>query len=358
MDAIRKLLRRAVSVVQPGQSGQTYRSESALPVPAAMLPSLVAHADWSTDARKRWMPLAIRADDRYKARPPEPVGDTGTLLRRLRSMGGEGPVMVGFDFPIGVPASYARMAGVNDFLAWLPKIGAGEWSHFFDVAQRPGEISMRRPFYPPRSEDKGEFHQRHIRDALGLDPVDDLRRLCERRHSDRLLDASPLFWTLGPQQVGKAAISGWRDMLEPGLRDPELPLVIWPFSGHLSELLKPGSLVVVETYPAEFYHQLKLVNLSGRQKSSKRLQTTRSANAPPLLAWADASGVDLHPALHNDIRDGFGSSPGGEDPFDATVGLFGMLNVLLGRRAFNEPESEELRNIEGWMFGQRATVKT
>lgn len=340
-------------VVQAGQSGLTTQSENSLPFPVTMRPSLVAHADWGTAATKRWMTCAIRAGDRYVVGPPEPVGDTHTLLRRLRSMGLGGPVIIGFDFPIGVATSYARQAGVDDFLAWLPRLGAEEWHRFYDVAERPEEISTRRPFYPFRP---GGTSQSHLLDALGMNTADDIRRQCELHHPDRPA-ASPLFWTLGAQQVGKAAISGWREVLGPGLQDPELSVAIWPFSGRLREVLKPGHLVIVETYPAEFYHHLGVVWTSGRpgQKSGKRSQIDRAANAPPLLAWADATRVDLHLAMQDAIRNGFGTSASGEDRFDATIGLFGMLNVLLGHRRIDEPKSEEIRGIEGWIFGQRAT---
>lgn len=340
-------------VVQAGQSGPTTQSENSLPFPATMCPSLVAHADWGTAPKKRWMTCAIRAGDRYAVGPPEPVGDTSTLLQRLRSIGVEGPVIVGFDFPIGVAASYAQKAGVNEFLAWLPRLGTAEWDRFYDVAERPEEISTRRPFYPFRP---GGTRLRYLLDAVRITTAVDLLRCCERPHPNRPA-ASPLFWTLGAKQVGKAAISGWREVLGPGLRDPELSMAIWPFSGHLSELLRPGRLVVVETYPAEFYHHLGVVwssSLAG-QKSGKRSQAARAANALPLVQWADASGVDLDPALKESIRNGFGPSSSGEDQFDATIGLFGMLNVLLGHHVIGEPGNEEIRKIEGWIFGQRAT---
>jgi hypothetical protein len=335
-----------------GQSGQIPRSQGDLPFPATVLPSLVAHADWGTEAKKRWMVCAIRVGDRYALRPPELVGDTRTLLRRLRSMGKGGPVMIGFDFPIGVAANYARTVGVDDFLAWLPRLGTGEWNRFYDVAEHREQISTHRPFYPFRP---GGTSQSHLLKALGMDTADDIRRQCELRHPDRAA-ASPLFWTLGAQQVGKAAIFGWRDVLGPGLRDPDLALAIWPFSGRLHEVLSPGRLVVVETYPAEFYHHLGVVWTSGLPagEGGKRSQNARAANAIPLQAWADSSGIDLHPDLRDAIREGFGASSSGEDQFDATVGLFGMLNVLLGHWVIHEPESELIRNIEGWIFGQRA----
>lgn len=324
--------------------------------PMSNLPSLVAHADWGTKATKRWMTCAVRDGDHYTAEPPEPVGDTSTLLRRLQSRGFEGPVIVGFDFPIGVPSNYARKVWVDDFLNWLPRLGEGEWARFYEVAERPKEISCHRPFYPMRNGRRGETPQSHLLNALRMNTANDIRRQCELHNSDRRA-ASPLFWTIGAQQVGKAAISGWREVLGPGLRDPELTLVIWPFSGRLRELMKPGHLVVVETYPAEFYHHLGIVWTSSApgQKSGKRSQSDRAANAHSLMKWADSSGVYLDPSLQDAIQNGFGSRPEGEDQFDATIGLFGMLNVLLGHRAIDEPDSGEIRNIEGWIFGQRAT---
>ena len=33
----------------------------------------------------------------------------------------------------------------------------------------------------------------------------------------------------------------------------EKPVLRWPFDGSLNDLLKPGSTVIVETYPAECY---------------------------------------------------------------------------------------------------------
>jgi len=61
--------------------------------------------------------------------------------------------------------------------------------------------------------------------------------------------------------------------------------------------------------------------------------------------------VQLSAALAGDIRDGFGDSPDGEDRFDATVGLFGMLNVIFGHRLSGEPPDPVVRQIEGWILG-------
>jgi hypothetical protein len=52
------------------------------------------------------------------------------------------------------------------------------------------------------------------------------------------------------------------------------------------------------------------------------------------------------------LRDGFGPNDDGEDPFDALIGLFGMLNVLLGRQSSGEPSDPRVRRIEGWILGR------
>jgi hypothetical protein len=37
------------------------------------------------------------------------------------------------------------------------------------------------------------------------------------------------------------------------------------------------------------------------------------------------------------------------------VGLFGMLNVVLGRLPCGEPDDPVVRRIEGWILGQSAS---
>ena len=45
-----------------------------------------------------------------------------------------------------------------------------------------------------------------------------------------------MFWTLGGNQVGKAMIVGWRDLLAPARRAGG-DVAIWPFDGALAELM-------------------------------------------------------------------------------------------------------------------------
>lgn len=312
-------------------------------------PKLVAHADWSVAPAKRWLALAALQAGAYRAQPSQPVGDPQTLLSRLRALAGpDGAVLLGVDLPIGLPLAYARQVGVDDFVTWLPRLGQGVWRDFHRVAEGRDEISLHRPFYPHRP---GGTKQAYLLQALNVATIDDLRRRCDRAHSDRRA-AAALFWTMGAQQVGKAALHAWQHLLTPGLASSEVSL--WPFQGALAELLQPGRIVVAETYPAECYRHLG-VRFSSPQSgvpAGKRVQAARAAQAQRLLDRAGQAGVELDPGLRAAIVDGFGANSDGEDRFDAIVGLFGLLSVVWGRQPAGDPTDPAIRRVEGWILGQ------
>ena len=319
------------------------------------LPAVVAHADWSVDPKKRWVALALRDGAGYRAAAPQPVGALESFLARLIAAARRpGPVLLGVDFPLGLPAAYAASAGVAAFRAWLPGLGRGRWREFFAVAARPEEVALTRPFFPARPGAKGEFSRRQLLDGLGLESYGELLRRCDRATAARPA-AAALFWTLGAQQVGKAALAAWRDLLIPALADGQ-DIAIWPFDGPLHEVLAgaPGRIVVAETYPAEVYGHLGLAfpRPAPGARGGKRVQAARAANAAALIGRSQALGAALDADLRTAIEDGFGPAPAGEDPFDATVGLLGMINVLRGKRPPGDPEDPVTRNIEGWIFGQ------
>ena len=320
------------------------------------LPAVIAHADWSLDASKRWVARAVHeGGGRYHAFAPEPVGELARFLDRIRGCARQaGPLFLGFDFPLGLPRAYARRAGIGDFRGFLSTLDRDPWRRFFCVAERPEEVSPTRPFYPAKAGKRGTVARRHLLQGLGLDSYQDLLRACDRASPARPA-ACAIFWTLGPQQVGKAAIVGWRDLLIPAL-DGRHDLALWPFDGELDELLARHDIVAAETYPAEVYRHLGLGPGDARRKQSKRRQAARAGSASRLLERAGRLDLRLNPGLRAAITDGFGPSPDGEDPFDATVGLLGMVNVVLGRRRPGTPCDPEIRRIEGWILGQEATV--
>jgi hypothetical protein len=306
------------------------------------LPTFVYHADWGTDPKKRWLCKAVLEVGRYRAQAPVLAGDHFGLLNRIKDEIGEtGTAVVGFDFPIGIPARYAALLGITEFKPFLMQLGQGDFSDFYRISASSAEVSKYRPFYPFRP---GGTKQSHLWSGLGLTCIDDLRRKCELANGGRRA-ACPLFWTLGANQVGRAAIIGWRDVLAPAL-SKENPVLLWPFDGSLGDLLKPGNTVVVETYPAECYGWF----FQGAPLRGKGKPEVRRGVAPALLNWAQLANVTLDPELRRTIEDGFPN----DDAFDAAAGLFGMLEVLTNRRESGEPDDEKVRTLEGWILGQKA----
>jgi len=319
----------------------------AVQLPTTMWPAIVAHADWGSNENKRWMCVAeLGPDGRYCVAAPEPVGPSPTLIERMTSRAREGRALIGFDFPIGVPSSYADRAGVSSFLELLPALGNGRWGQFYDVAESAEEISPERPFYPMRP---GGTKQHHLTEALSVDSMTDLLRRCDRKSETRGA-ASSIFWTLGGKQVGKAAIIGWRDVLAPVLADGSADVAIWPFDGNLHDLVTRHHVTIAETYPAEACLHLGMTPPGNRW--SKTSQEGRRSQAPHLLAWAKRRSVELTPELSAQIEDGFGPPKDSEDPFDALVGLLSMLEVVMGHRPDGAPDDPSVRKVEGWILGQ------
>jgi hypothetical protein len=305
-----------------------------------MHPTHIFHADWGTAANKRWLASAsLGSDGRFISHAPTRIENHTDLIPRIRrEIGDDGCALVGFDFPIGIPAAYARLAEVVEFKRFLRKLDQEARPDFYSVATTQSEISVRRPFYP---FSPGGKKQAHLLKALGLRDSNDLRRECEKKQVGRRA-ACPLFWTLGANQVGKGAIIGWRDVLVPALSDDK-QVMLWPFDGHLLDLLTTGKIVIAETYPAECYGWFLPEPLRGKGK----LEVRRSVGSH-LTKWAASLDLTLEPALLGMIEKGF---PEGDDAFDAVVGLFGMIAVTMGRRQPVEPSGDRIRKLEGWILG-------
>lgn len=302
----------------------------------------LVHADWSCNPGGRWLARAERCVGGWRAEEPRPVPRLDRFVEELDEAGRLAPTLAGFDFPLGLPVHYGHRTGLTDFPSALARFGAGDWASFYDVASRPDQVSLYRPFYPSRP---GGTERRHLFEGHGVDTAAPLTRVCERGGADRRA-ASCLFWTLGANQVGKATLVGWRDVVVP-LRNRGARL--WPFDGSLGALAAAGGLTLAETYPADVYAALG-AGFHGRE--SKTRQGDRAGKAAALLGWAEAAGIGLAPELDRAIRDGFGAVDRGGDRFDAVVGLFGMIAVADGRRAAGVPASDDVRRWEGWILGR------
>ena len=171
----------------------------------------------------------------WRLAAPAPVGDVATFLARLRAAAAGGAVALGVDLPIGLPRAYAAALPERDFLHFLTATATRP--DFFQVCATLAEVRPDRPFYPARGI-RGMTRAAHAA-ALGLDGAAALSRACDRATAERPAGA-PLFWTLGANQVGKAAIAAWQAMLLPALADGE-DIRLWPFAGAYRGLLAPGS---------------------------------------------------------------------------------------------------------------------
>lgn len=273
----------------------------------------------------------------------QPVGDLATLLPRLVGQAGGQPVALGVDFPLGLPRGFAGLhaAGTPDFPSFLR--GLATRPGFFHPADTLDQVTPARPFYP-RHGLRGMTRASHAA-ALGLDGPAALSRACDRATALRPAGA-PLFWTLGANQSGKAAISGWRDLLLPALGRPDAP-ALWPFAGPLLPLVQRHRTVVAETYPAEALRQLGL-----RPVGSKRRQADRAQLMPGIAAAMARLSATADAGLDALMNTGMGADAAGEDRLDCLLGVLCVVMVLRGDRPDAAPDDPAIRTWEGWVLGQ------
>ena len=300
------------------------------------MPPLIVHCDWSTAAAKRWQCRAIRIGDTYEVAQPTPVGPLETFFASLRQQQPTGAILAGFDFPIGLPRVYAEKSGITDFASALLKFG----ENFYSPASTAQEISLERPFFPLKP---GGTAKRQLANGLGLASPLELLRSCDHATPNRPR-ASELFWTLGAKQVGRAAITGWRDLLAPALSAKQI--VLWPFDGELSHLLAGNQIVVAEAYPAETYTHIGLPRSFGKGQQQKRSEQTDA-----ILRWCRQNKITLQPQLAAEIRNGFGPAQQGEDMFDSVIGALGMIEATTNPTKFAAPNQAHVTQIEGWILG-------
>lgn len=287
------------------------------------LPAEILAIDWGSTAAKRQMCRAVLRDDRYVLSPPCPVDDVSTLDLRAGTL-------AAFDCPLGVSRDYAARAALGSFRAALAVFGTGRFGRFYDFADCAADIATERPFYPARGV-KG-VSRADLRKVLGDAAF--APRVC-----DRLAGAGPIFWLVGPRQVGRSAVCIWRDLITPRLER----VALWPFDGPLAELLAGGRPVVGEMYPAFL---LRTLGVTVARKSSR---AARAACGRALLRRVDPDArLDLA-RVRALLLDGFGASRSGEDPFDATIACIALARLLLDD-AMPEP-LDEARAVEGWILG-------
>jgi hypothetical protein len=305
----------------------------------------LVHSDWSIDPRKRWTAMAVRTKPGWHVEPVEQTPPAADFLNFLFDR--NYITLAGFDFAIGLPSFFIdrikfAFSEEFDFRNLLTALSTERWRDFFVVAENANEIALTRPFYPHRSI--GGVKRQHLIDALGCATFAQLLRSCDKATARRGA-ASPLFWTLGPKQVGKAALSGWQEILVPA-RGREA--YFWPFDGALEPSAR-HILTIAETYPAESYRH---VGINLRSGMSKRRQIDRTKALAGMRDWCAANRIILSSGAESQVAGGFGREEAGEDPFDAFAGLIAMIEVADGRRMAAPDSNVSIQKREGWILGQ------
>ncbi len=321
-------------------------------------PGILAHVDWSTSPKKRWITLATKASKHdatwhihapqrlstfLQNQPPHHLHDA--LNIRAHGQG----ALLGIDMPIGLPCTPTIHAELTSFHHLLDLLAQKHlsWKNFLTPCKTHHDISAYQPFYP--HSPKGSKRQ-HLLDGLHLSNWNQLLRTCEY-HQAGGSKPCPLYWTVGANQVGKGAIKGWSTLLLPLHQDRRLR--IWPIDGTLHELLtpqQPHQLTIAEVYPAEIYTWL---GLHWQAKTGKRHHTARMQQSAPLLNALEELPTTLSEDALHALQDGFGDNATAEDAFDSFIGLLGILMILYNKQPHHEPPRSIHTKIEGWILGRQ-----
>jgi hypothetical protein len=149
--------------------------------------SVISHADWSINPKKRWMYVANKQSDRhwYVHQPTLLTYPSKTFQYLASQFSGSVCILSELDFPIGLPYSYASKAGLSDFLSTLPLFGHDKWNLFYTPSEIPSDTSIYHPFYPNKP---GGSNRQHLEYGLNI-PFHYLYRLRETAHEIDVLHA-------------------------------------------------------------------------------------------------------------------------------------------------------------------------
>ena len=305
-------------------TAQADRQRSRSPTGIAS-PGFFISADWSKDARKRSVHVADLSARRIW-RPQDSDWTLKTLLKLAAELAQRGPVLVGIDAALGIPADYwsavQEQYGKSEdrppnFVDWLRRIDPH--SEFFVEVHEPRQWRADRPFFsvPGRKGGLNDFKDRFSDGFL--------------RPIDQLTGAKPLFAVSGiPGTVGSGTRALWKELIP--LLAGKREFAVWPFEGELPKLISRHGIVLAESYPGLAYAvALALTLPAARWRVAKTKLHARKHACQLLMAspWVQVSGVelgDLEPARNND------------DAFDSHLTAAAVLRCGLERRALCDDE--------------------
>lgn len=297
--------------------------------------SVILCADWSKEpGRKREVYAASPQTRRvWRLDPPAGGWDVAAVLRTAQRIRGgrRPPALVGFDAPIGLPASFVDVSGSRSFLGWLLHRRDPD---AFEPCRDVEEWSVKRPFF---GVPKGKGSLAAFAARIHQEGVEPLREIEKRTH------AKSVFITSGiPGSVGSSAIDLWC-----GLSQFRRHVAVWPFDGPLAVLRRGTRPVVAEIYPRVAY-ALAISRDPAKVRAPLSVAKGRPEERDAFLAqmlsaksWVREWAVDLRNLDEAKAR---------EDAFDALVAASGLLRCVLERSPLSDRQLEDTC-AEGGILG-------
>ncbi len=278
-------------------------------------PTRFVSADWSKNPRKRSVYLADCGTRRIeRSACPGVCWDVDALLELARRHSRDGPVLVGIDVVLGVPAGYWRLVqesghaqATETFADWLGGLDLS--GGFFETVVDTDEWRVERPWYKVAAGAGGLNSFTSKVDGGMLRRIDEATR------------AKPVFAVAGiPGVVGGGTREFWKQ-LAPHLSS-DRDFAIWPFEGDMNSLLADRGVVLCETYPAIAYaaalaDDLPTVRISNSKK--KRAWRDGVCDSLAQAEWVAENRIDL---------DEMDAPRANEDDFDAYVTAAAVLRCI------------------------------
>jgi len=282
-------------------------------------PVAILCADWGKEPGKRAVYIADVAT-RSVRRISSRGWTVSDVLAEAQQNESRGSVLVTFDAPLGVPASYlAALANIpasgapKNFLAFMELACAKP--EFFEATSVANQWEVERPFFnvPPGRDGLGAYLR--SADDRGVDLY---------RAIDRQTRAKSVFVKSGiPGSVGSAACALWSQL--GALMTTDRQFRVWPFEGDLESLLKTAPVVIGEIYPRAAYSTALLDDLGTGRPPLVLAKTDGAVRRSAIDALQKASWVQRFGVTLGDLA----QAEDNEDDFDACITAAALLRCIL-----------------------------
>ena len=308
-------------------------------------PRFILCCDWSKEPSGRAVYVADADTKSVRHVGPDPSqtpdGTPWTFeaaLAHARMLRREGPVLLTFDAPLGLPRSYFQAArqepqwqDVQHFVEWLPR--ACETEGFFDNGQGGDDWAITRPFVHLRA---GEGSLGAVRAKAAAHGVE------LERDIERLTRGKSVFLAAGlPGSMGSAAKDLWRGLAQAirGSSSSPRDFGVWPFEGSIGTLLSTRGIAIGEIYPRAAYG-LALSRRRVEKRACMAINKSRLEDRTAALAWLLSDSWMPDGCLSGEaLRFAMADEQG--DAFDAAITCIALLRCMVEGTPFSDPARED-----------------